>query len=140
MPNYPLFITKKQLQILELRGEGLTQDSIAKKLGTSRVNITITEQRARKNILKSKRTIEAYEKLCPIVLYIQKNTDIFEIPQLIFKEADKHGIKVIHDTASLISILRRNVADKISGNKVISTFESQLLRSGKVIIKYENNL
>lgn len=135
MPKDNFFLTEKQLEILELRGKGHTQDEIAVKLGTSRVNITITEKRAKKNIVKARKTIEAYEKLSPIALEIREGNDIFEIPKRIFHEADKHGIKVLHNTSSLIGIMRRRLGNRIKGNKTTSDFKALILRSGKVIFE-----
>lgn len=129
------FLTSKQLKVLELRGEGYTQEEIARLIGTSRVNITITEKRARDNIDKARKTLEAYEKLSPISLEISKGMDIFEVPKRIFSEADKHGIKVLHNTPSLIGIMRRRRGDRIIGNKVTSHFKALILRSGKVIFE-----
>ena len=135
MAKDKLFFTKKQLEILELRGKGHTQREIADKLGTSRVNVTITEKRAKENIHKARKTIEAYEKLNPVALEISKDMDIFEVPRRIFGEADKHGIKVFHNTTSLIGIMRRELGDRIIGNKVASKFNALLLRNGKVIFE-----
>lgn len=129
------FLTEKQLKILEFRGKGRTQEEIAEQLGTSRVNVTITEKRARENVEKARKTLEAYEKLSPIVLEITQGMDIFEIPEIIFLEADKHGIKVLHNTPSLIGIMRRRLGDKIIGNKVTSSFKTLLLRGGRVIFE-----
>jgi transcriptional regulator len=61
--------------------------------------------------------------------------DIFEVPRRIFWEADKHGIKVLHNTPSLIGIMRRRLGDRIIGNKVTSKLNALLLRSGKVIFE-----
>lgn len=130
-----MFLTEKQLKILALRSEGLTQEEIAKKLGTSRENVTITEKRARENIEKARRTILAYERLNPILMTIEEGTDIFNIPRKIFREADKHGIKVLHNTTSLIGMLRRKASGKILGNKVNKTFKILILRSGKIEIE-----
>jgi hypothetical protein len=129
------FLTSKQLKVLELRGKGYTQEEIARLIGTSRVNVTITEKRAKENIQKARKTIEAYEKLNPVALEISRDMDIFEVPKRIFSEADKHGIKVLHNTPSLIGIMRRRLGDRIIGNKVTSKFKVQLLRSGKVIFE-----
>jgi hypothetical protein len=127
-----IFLTEKQLKILELRGKGLTQEEIAKKLGTTRENITLTEKRARENIEKARRTIEAYEMLSPVRMIVEEGVDLFEIPRKIFSEADKHGIKVLYNTTSLIGILRRKAGNKLSGNKVSKRFEVLILRSGKI--------
>jgi hypothetical protein len=128
------FLTNKQLKILELRGKGYTQEEIAKVMGHSRENVTITEKRAKENIEKARRTILAYEMLDPIRMEVKEGTDVFDIPALIFREADKHRIKVLYNTTSLIGIIRRKAGEKIAGNKVDRQFEVLILRSGRIII------
>lgn len=126
------FLTSKQLKVLELRGKGYTQEEIAKMIGTSRVNVSITEKRAKDNIEKARNTLDAFERLDPIVLEVQAGIDVFQVPLLIFKEADKHGIKILYNTTSLIGILRRKAGEKIRGNKVVEGFRVLILRRGKV--------
>lgn len=126
------FLTQRQLKILKLRGEERTQKEIARLLGTSRVCISITEKRARENIEKARRTIEAYEMLAPVVVKIKKGEDLFDIPAKIFREADRHGIKVVYNSTSLAGMLRRRAGDKIAGNRVSEEFEVRILRSGKI--------
>jgi hypothetical protein len=134
MGNGGMFLTEKQLKILELRGKGLTQEEVAERLGTSRENVTITEKRAKENLEKARRTLQAYEMLDPVRMIVEKGADIFDIPYKIFREADKHGIRVLHNTTSLIGILRRKSGDKIFGNRVNKRFEVLILRSGRIEI------
>jgi hypothetical protein len=126
------FLTSKQLEVLKLRTHGHTQEEIAKIMGTSRVNVSITERRARENIEKARQTLRTFEKLDPIVLEVPEGTDIFEVPSLVYREADKHGIKVLYNTTSLIGILRRKKENKIMGNRVTKRFKVLILRGGRV--------
>jgi len=129
------FLTEKQIKVLELRAKGYTQEQIAKILGTSRVNITILEKKAKENVEKARKTIELFESLTPIKVTIKKDANIFEIPEIIFSEADKHGIEVVYNSTSIIGMVRRSAGDKIFGNRVIRDFEILILRSGKIIVK-----
>ena len=54
---------QKQWKILELRARGVTQLETAKKLGTSRANISMIEWRAKKKLDKARETIQIYEAL-----------------------------------------------------------------------------
>ena len=129
------FLTEKQIKVLELRAKGYTQEQIAKILGTSRVNVTILEKKAKENVEKARKTIELFESLTPIKVTIKKDANIFEITQIIFSEADKHGIEVVYNSTSIIGMVRRSAGDKIFGNRVIRDFEILILRSGKIIVK-----
>lgn len=128
-------LTRRQLEVLRLRGEGFTQEEIARKLRTTRENITITERRARENVQRARAAIEAFEMLDPIRIKIPAGSDMFQLPRTIFAEADRHAIRVLHNTTSLIGVLRRRAANKITGNKVAKEFVVLLLRSGKVRVE-----
>ncbi len=128
------FLTEEQIKVVELRAKGYTQEQIAKILGTSRVNVTILEKKARENVEKARKTIELFESLTPIKVTIKKDANIFDIPEIIFSEADKHGIEIVYNSTSIIGLIRRNAGDKIFGNRVIKDFEILILRSGKIII------
>ncbi len=54
---------EKQLKILKLRARGFTQRETAKKLGTSRANVSMVEWRLRKKLEKARETINAFESL-----------------------------------------------------------------------------
>ncbi len=54
---------QKQWKILELRARGFTQLETAKKLGTSRANVSMIEWRARRKLDKARATIQVYENL-----------------------------------------------------------------------------
>ncbi|MDI6654898.1 MAG: Tfx family DNA-binding protein [Candidatus Hydrothermarchaeota archaeon] len=129
------FLTSKQLEVLKLRTQGYTQEEIAKKLGSTRENITITERRAKDNVERARATIEAFEMLEPVEMHVESGMDVFEIPRMIFKEADRHGIKILYNTTSLVGIIRRKLGEKIIGNKVYEAFTVLILRSGKVNFK-----
>ncbi len=126
------FLTPAQLRVLELRGTGYTQEEVARLIGTTRANVSITEKRAKENIEKARSTLRAFEMLQPIVLSIPRDTDLFHVPIMIFREADKHGIKVLYNTTSLIGILRRRAEGKITGNRVTEGFKILILRGGGV--------
>ncbi len=126
------FLTERQLEILELRGKWRTQEEVARKLGTTRENVTITEKRARENIEKARRTIDAFEMLSPVEIKIEEGEDIFGVPDKILRVGDATGTEVLYGKTTIIGMLRRHAGDKIRGNKILDGFKVLLLRSGKI--------
>jgi len=59
-------LTEEQLLVLGLRLEGMKQDEIARKLGTSRQNVSLIERRARDNIAKAASTLKPIGDLRPL--------------------------------------------------------------------------
>ncbi|ACS89152.1 MAG: Putative transcriptional regulatory protein [Thermococcus sibiricus] len=103
------FLTEQQLKILQLRAKGLKQSEIAEILGTSRANVSILEKRAMEKIEKAKNTLLLWEQLnSKAAVEVKKGEDIFKVPEEIFKQADKVGIKVPYTTAEIIAFLVEN--------------------------------
>lgn len=126
------FLTERQLEILELRGRWHTQEEIARKLGTTRENITITEKRGRENIKKARKTIEAFEMLSPVKIEIDRGENLFLVSDKILKIGDARGIDVRYSKTTIISMLRRKARKRVDGDMVLEGFKVLLLRSGKI--------
>ncbi len=126
------FLTERQLKILELRSKWHTQEEIARELGTTRENVTITERRARENVKKARRTIDAFEMLSPVEIEIEKGDDVFQVPDKILRMGDTNGIDILYNKTTIVSMLRRKAGDRIRGNKILDGFKVLLLRNGKI--------
>ncbi len=128
-------LTEEQKKVLRLRDEGYTQREIAQMLGTSRANISIIEKRARLNLEKAKATIKEYSiMLAPAKVRIKKGVDVLSIPKLIFKQADKRGIKVRLNSIELIAKINAEKKDKIENRIITEEFEVYIAKNGEVII------
>ena len=113
------FLTDLQRKVLEFRAKNMTQDEIAKLLGTSKANISIIEKRARKNIEKAINTLSIWEEINSLLsIRIEAGTDIFTIPELVYNEGDKRGIKIPLSTVDIISTIA-NKAEDIVENRIL---------------------
>ncbi len=121
------FLTPRQQEILKLRHEGKTQKEVARRLGTTRENISIAEKRARENVRKARKTLEDYERWAAIKIDMSPITDIVKIPKAVFNEADSHSIKVAHSATDILERVEAYInAHGRSPDKVL------LLQSGVV--------
>jgi hypothetical protein len=103
------FLTKRQLEVLQMRHQGLSQQDVADRLGTTRSNISILEKRAHQNIARAQRTVQQWMMIrAPISLFVKGGTDVFEIPRMIFAAADEMGIKLHVTSMDILVQLRRN--------------------------------
>ena len=101
------FLTDRQLQVLRLRSQGLSQQEVAKMMGTTRANISKLERRAHQNIIASRRTIHDWMKVqAPIISQIPAGTDVLRVPDMIFREADLVGIHLPANSIDLIVRLK----------------------------------
>jgi len=126
------FLSPRQMEVLILRAQGRSQKEVAELLGTTRENVSILEKRARANVERARRTLDAFEALDPVVVRVERGTDIFQVPEQVFRKADRHGISLVHTKTSLIAHLRLKAADRIWGNRLTEDLEISILRSGKV--------
>lgn len=100
-----------------MRSKGLKQSEIAEVLGTSRANISILEKRALEKIEKAKNNLLLWEQInSKVTVEVKRGEDIFEVPNEVFKKADKLGIKVPYTTAEIIAFLVENapIVDRIA--------------------------
>jgi Tfx family DNA-binding protein len=102
------FLTKRQIEVLQMRLSGLPQQEIAEKLGTTRSNISILEKRAYQNIARAERTLQQWMMLrAPISLQAKAGTDVFELPKEIFAAADEKNMRLPITSLDIIVQLRR---------------------------------
>ncbi|EHP84877.1 Tfx family DNA-binding protein [Methanotorris formicicus] len=129
------FLTETQIRVLELRRKGLTQEEIAKILGTSRANISMIEKRAKENIEKAKNTLRIYNQIsAPLVIDIEKDIDALEIPEIIFKKADEEGIHIKYDTLGMLEFIKKNAKQFIEKRVVKEPFKIYVLENGELDI------
>lgn len=129
------FLTERQFEVLKLRAQGLTQEEIARILGTSRENVSVLEKRAKEKVKRARETIRAFESLNPVKIVLPQGLNLFSAPKVVFHKADIHGIKVRYNSTALIGIIRRKAGDKIAVNTIAEPVEIRLLRNGDVIIE-----
>ncbi|HIP16916.1 MAG TPA: Tfx family DNA-binding protein [Methanothermococcus okinawensis] len=127
------FLTDTQIKVLKLRKKGLTQEEIAKLMNTSRANICMIERRAKENIEKARNTLKIYESIIsPIKLVVYKDTDVFQIPKLIYETSNKHNIHIIYNSLELIDIVYNNMKNNIEKRIVKKPFVINILEDGNI--------
>ncbi|MEM3421549.1 MAG: Tfx family DNA-binding protein [Candidatus Hadarchaeum sp.] len=129
------FLTESQLRVLELRMRGLTQAEIARRLNTSRANVSILERRARENIARAERTLKLFERLkAPVTITVKPGEDILQVPKKIFDAADAAKIRVKQGTAEIIARIKEEAGDRIHGRSITKNFEIALTSNGEILI------
>jgi len=129
------FLTEKQITVLKLRAKGMTQVEIARELNTTKANICAIESSARKNIEKAKKTLELFKSLnAPIRIEIKEDTDLYEIPGIIYREADKYDKWIPYGGPSLLSLIVEGAKKKIRERRVLEKIEIAITEDGKVMI------
>jgi len=128
-------LTKRQWQVIQLRAKGLTQAQVAKKLRTTRENVTILEHRAHYNVKAAKATLAALDQLAKSnEMIIPSGTSIFEATSMILLRGDILRIKLKRNADSLLALLRSKCKGKIRGHHLTSTISIRIQNDGNITI------
>ncbi len=121
--------------VLRLRQSGLTQEEIARRIKTTRANVSLIEKRARENIDRSRETLKEWESVVsPVRVVVKKGTDVIKIPEMVFGEADKQGIHVKSNSLDLITRIKKEKGSVISNRTLDEDVEIDITDSGEVNI------
>jgi Tfx family DNA-binding protein len=132
-------LTEEQLRVLGLRLEGLKQDEIARRLGTSRQNVSLIERRARGNLAKAESTLKAYRRLeIAAIVELKTGTHLVDVPRMLVDAADKVGVKIMVDFAIVYKELRSEAGDSIRGTRVVKPISLHILRDGKIDVETDS--
>ena len=129
-------LTDRQWQVLRLRATGLTQSQVAKRLRTTRENISIIEHRAHENLNAAKATLAAIEQLSETKeLVIPSGTSVFEATSIILRRADVLRIKVKMNADSILAALRSKRGGRIRGHHLVAAIRVRIDPDGSLVIK-----
>jgi len=129
-------LTNEQLKILSFRQDGLKQEEIARKLSTTRQNISLIERRAHANISKAEETLRVYRRLqTAATVELKPSTHLVDIPRKLVDAADNAGVKINIDFALVYKELHDEAGDSISGTRVVKPILLHVLRDGKIDVE-----
>ena len=127
-------LTKKQLKILELRSKGLTQRETARKLGTTRANVSMIEWRARRRLAKARETIRAYEMMREdFKVEIREGTKLAEVSAKILKACDKRHVHLRSTVVDIIHVIKSLKPDCIREGRVSRKILLRVDRDGNLL-------
>lgn len=129
------FFTERQLQVLQLRLQGLSQQEVADILGTTRSNISILEKRAHQNILRAERTLKQWMMIrAPISLKAEAGTDVFDLPKMIFAAADRRSMRLPVTSLDIIVQLRRKAPGLFKRRALEKDAEIYVTEEGEILL------
>ena len=130
-------LTDRQIEVLRLRFQGLSQQEVAETLGTTRSNVSILEKRAHQNIYRAKRTLEKWKEIqAPISLKIPAGTDIFDVPSMIFKAADEKTIQLPVNSLEVIDQLRTKAPTLFKKRALPEDVQVYVTGGGELLAEY----
>ena len=131
-------LTKRQWRVVRLRSTGLTQAQVAKKLRTTRENVTILERRANENLKAAKATIAAMERLSGSgsrEFVIPSGISVFEATSMILRRADILRTKLKMNADAILATLRARHKGRIRGHHLIIATRVKIESDGSLKMK-----
>lgn len=129
-------LTQRQWQVLQFRSTGMTQAQVAKRLRTTRENISIIEHRAHENLMAAKATLMAVEHLSGSKeLVIPSGTSVFEATSMILRRADVLRVKVKMNADSILGALRSKRGGRIRGHHLIAPIRIKIDSDGSLLMR-----
>jgi len=129
-------LTQRQAEVLALREHDLRQRDIADRLGTSRANVSNIESSARENVQKATETVEFAEALsAPVRVEIPAETDLYEVPNLIFDAADEANLKVAYTAPDLMKLISDKASAAIKGRNVRTRLFVSVTSEGAIRVR-----
>ena len=135
LEGHDSLLTDRQLEVLKLRQQGLSQAAVAERFGTTRSNISILEKRAYDNVERAKRTLQQWMMIqAPISLTVREGTDVFDLPKMIFEAADKKSLQLPATSLDIIVQLRRKAPQLFRRRAVMKDVEIFVTEEGEILI------
>ena len=133
-------LTPRQISVLRMRAKGISVAEIAKTLGTSCSNIYTLYRQALKNVEKARKTLKLYAEIQGgIEVLLPKNTRLEDVPGIVFREADAHGIHVTASSAGLLLKLEKKLPSLIDSSRRVltATIRAYVKADGEVEFRQE---
>jgi Tfx family DNA-binding protein len=109
---------------------------VAKRLHTSRENISIIEHRAHANVRAAKATLAAIEDLAETrEIILPAGSSIFEVVSIIMLRADVLRIKLENNADSILAAIRSKCKGRIRGHHLTAVVKVNIGDDGSLIIK-----
>lgn len=129
-------LTRRQAEVLALRERGLSQATIAERLGTSRANVSSVEASARENVAKSRETIAFAEALqAPVQIDIDSNADLYDVPDRVYEACDEAGVKVDHNAPELMKLVSDAAGEAVEGRRITAPLLVGVTSDGTVQVR-----
>ncbi|KQC15478.1 MAG: Tfx family DNA-binding protein [Methanothrix sp.] len=132
----PSLLTNRQASVLRLRRKGMSQQEVAEQLGTTRSNVSILEKRALQNVAKARATLKEWTMIqAPVSLTIPAGTDVFDVPYLIFSEADKARIKLDIGSVDIVVQIKNKTPEALKKRVIRRDLEVAVTEDGLFLVQ-----
>lgn len=132
-------LTERQVEVLELRERGQTQQEVADQLGTTNSNISAVERAAEENVAKARRTLELVRTIrAPVQFSVSPGTSFDELVASVYSHGDKAGINISYCRPELYTHLYGFLEECSNQNKLQIPIAVGITNEGEVSVFTED--
>lgn len=126
-------LTDRQMEVLELRERGFTQQEIAEQFDTTGSNISAIERAAEENVEKARRTLEAVRTIrSPVQFSVSSGTSFDELIGSVYEHGDEAGIKIAYCRPELYTHLYGVLEEYTNQNELTAPVDIGITNQGEV--------
>jgi len=126
-------LTERQLEVLERREQGATQQAVADELGTTASNVSAIERAAEANVEKARRTLELVRALrAPVQFTVAAGESFDDIVSAVYDHGDEAGVKIAYCRPELYAHLYGLLAEVTDANQLTAAITVGLTEDGDV--------
>lgn len=126
-------LTERQVEVLELREQGRTQQEVADRLGTTNSNISAVERAAEQNVEKARRTLELVRTIrSPVQFSVSPGTSFDELVTAVYSHGDEAGIKISYCRPELYTHLYGALEQCTRQNELKTAVDVGVTNEGEV--------
>ncbi len=104
----------------------------AKKLGTTRANVSMIEWRARKKLDRARQAIEVYETLQPCrTVSVEKGTKLAEVPKIVLRRG-KYRARVTSGPVEIVLMVKALKPSVVRKGRILRGLEFKSTPMGKL--------
>ncbi|MFB6353488.1 MAG: Tfx family DNA-binding protein [Halobacteriales archaeon] len=132
-------LTRRQAEVLALRERDVAQADIAERLGTSRANVAGIEASARENVRRARATVDFVDAIrAPVRLTVEPGTDVYEIPDRVYRAADEADVKVSLSAVGVIERLTEAAREALDSRRLTRPVRVTVAADGEVRFRVDD--
>lgn len=130
------FLTDRQIEVLKLRKQGLTQEEVARRLKTTRENVSLLEKRAYENIRRAKATIDFLDELkLSVQVMVPPGTLLRDVHRVVLAKADEVNIHMKVDCVDIVEKVKNKARGKIKRGYIVQPVAVTIIPDGTISVE-----
>ncbi|MEF8814485.1 MAG: Tfx family DNA-binding protein [Halovenus sp.] len=126
-------LTDRQVEVLELRERGFTQQEVAEQFDTTGSNVSAIERAAEQNVAKARRTLELVRTIrSPVQFSVSPGTKFDDLVAKVYSRGDEAGIKIAYCRPELYTHLYGVLEECTEQNELKAEVDIGISNEGEV--------